>query len=91
MVSLHQLDTLLAIDELQAFQWVPGEGHTEIMQWIPLLRKMQANKKSVLCYTSPDKVLPVIRELKSEGLCICTWSANEDEARRLIDSVERVY
>jgi len=91
VVSLHQLDTLLAIDELHGFQWVPGEGRTEIMQWIPLLKKMQEHKKSVLCYTSPDKVLPLIKELKSEGLCICTGTETEDDARRLVDSVMRLY
>ena len=89
--ALHHLDTLLEVEEIDAFQWVPGEGRMEIMQWVPLLQKMQARKKSVLCYTSPDAVIPLIKELRSEGLCICAGTRTEDDARRLIESVERLY
>jgi hypothetical protein len=85
------LDTLLEVDELHAIQWVPGDGRWEPMQWIPLLKKIQAHKKSIFCYASADSVIPLIKELRGEGLCICTGTATEDDARRLIEDVERLY
>ena len=83
------LDTLLEVEDIDAFQWVPGDGHWEALQWVPLLQKIQARKKSVFCYVSEDAVIPVLKELRPEGLCICTSAASEDGARRLIESVER--
>ena len=91
MAMKNHLDTLLELDELHAFQWAAGDGHWEPMQWVPLLRKMQAHKKSVLCYAPANAVIPLIKELRGEGLCIWTFAGNEDEAKQLIDNVERVY
>ena len=87
----NHLGALLAVDEINAFQWVPGDGHWEPMQWIPLLQEMQAHKKAVWCYAPPDAVIPVMKRLKPEGLCICTNAATEDGARRLVDEVKRLY
>jgi len=90
-VALHQLDTLLATKEINAIQWVPGDGHWEVMQWIPLLQKMQAHKKAVLVYAPPEEVHQVIKALQPEGLCIQTWASGEDAARALLDSVSGLY
>ena len=90
-VALHQLDTLLSVDEITAFQWVPGAGREKIMQWTPLINKMQASGKSVLVYTSPDEVLPLLKEVSPEGLCIQTYTSGEDEAKKLIDSVSALF
>jgi len=91
MAMRNHLDTLLDVGEINAFQWVPGDGQWEPMQWIPLLQKMQARKKSVFCYAPFDAVVPIIKELRPEGLCISTYAATEDDARRLIENVERLY
>ena len=87
--KLH-LDTLLDIPEIDAIQWVPGDGNFDIWQWIPLVKKIQAAKKSVLIYMGPHDVLPILKELRPEGLCITVWGANsEDEANKLIEDISR--
>jgi len=91
LAAMIHLDTLLDIDELHAFQWIPGDGRWEALQWLPVMQKMQARRKSVFCYASPDEVIPLLRELRPEGLCISTNTASEDEARRLVERVERMY
>ena len=91
MAMRNHLDTLLSVDELHAIQWVPGDGHWEPMQWVPLLKKIQAKKKSVWCAAPAGAVVPLIKELRGEGLCICTGAASEDEADRLIEDVEKLY
>lgn len=89
--ALHQLDSILAVKEVNAIQWVPGAGREPIMQWVDLVNKIQENKKAVLCYAEPECVIPFIKEVHSEGLCIQTYAESEDEARALIEKVERLY
>jgi len=91
MAMRNHLDALLAVDELHAIQWVPGDGNWEPMQWIPVLQKIQAHKKSVWCFAPADAVIPVLKELEPNGLCICTGAAAEDDAKRLIENVEKLY
>jgi len=85
------LDTLLAVKEINAFQWLPGAGHEEIREWIPLLQKMQAHKKSIVCYARPEEVLPLLQELRGEGLCVCTRTDSEESGQKLLEAVARMY
>ena len=90
--NFRHLDTLLDVPELQAIQWVQGEGaYHAILQWIPLLRKVQARGKSLQVLCEPHEVLPVLKELQPEGLVISTTCATQGEARALIETVARMY
>jgi len=91
ITSLQHLDMLLNTKEIHAIQWVAGDGHWAPMQWVPLLQKIQAHKKAVYCYSPPELVVPLAKELKGEGLCIHTWPDNEDAAKRLIEDVAKLY
>ena len=90
IASAH-LDTLLSLKELLSFQWVPGDGKNEIMQWVPLIKKIQDKKKALLIYTRPDEILPLLKEIRPEGLCISTYCSSESDARKLIGQVEKLY
>jgi hypothetical protein len=85
------LDTLLSLDELQAIQWVPGDGRTEIMQWLPLIKKIQDKKKSILVYATPEEVMALLKEVRPEGLCISTGCKSEGDARKLIESINKMF
>jgi hypothetical protein len=45
--AIPHLDSLLDISELHAIQWVPGHGNTGIMQWIPLIQRIQERGKGI--------------------------------------------
>jgi hypothetical protein len=85
------LDTLLDLPELQSFQWVPGDGRTEILQWVPLIQKIQSKKKAVFLNATPLEVLPLLKEVHPEGLCISVRCENESSARRLIETVAKQF
>jgi hypothetical protein len=86
--ALGHLDTILGIRELQAIQWVPGAGQDEILQWIPLIQHIQKAGKSVAVIVRPDEIDPLLQEVRPEGLFISTTCRTEDDARRLVDSLE---
>lgn len=85
------LDTLLGLPELQALQWMPGDGRFEIMQWLPLIKKVQEKKKSLQVYATPEEIIPLLKEVRPEGLCISTNCSSEDQARKLVETVEKLY
>jgi len=84
VVALHHLDLLLSVPEIDAIQWVPGDGREDILQWIPLIRRIQRAGKSVLVYAAARDVPALLREVPARGLCIGTRCASEQEARELL-------
>jgi hypothetical protein len=88
--ALHHLDALLAVRELHAIQWVPGAGNEAIMQWIPLIQRIQKSGKSVQVTCEPEEVAPLIRKVSRKGLCIWTRCGTESKARELLRLVSRL-
>jgi hypothetical protein len=89
--AIHHLDTLLDLPELHAIQWVPGAGQEEIMQWIPLIQRIQSKGKAVTVRVQPEEIDPLLREVKPEGLRIRTHCETETEARQLLDRMASLY
>ncbi len=88
--ALVHLDTLMAVPEIHAIQWVPGAGREPMARWVPLLRRIQAGGKSLHISCSAAEVLPLLEALRPEGLMIATGVASEGEARALLHSVARL-
>jgi len=89
--AIHHLDTLLDLPELHAIQWVPGSGAMGgIMQWVPLIKRVQNKGKGIVVYAGPGEVEPLLREVRPEGLCIGTSCNTEAEARELLELVARL-
>ncbi len=85
---LPHLDLLLEIKEIQAIQWVPGDGHRSMIQWIPLLKRIQAAGKSLqLNATFPHEIQTLMEELRPEGLLFVCSCTSELEAKALVEQV----
>ena len=82
-VALHHLDLLLSVPEIQAIQWIPGAGHDAILQWVPLIRRIQQAGKAVQVFCGAHEVAPLLNEVSARGLCIATYCGSEAEAREL--------
>lgn len=91
VLAKAHLDTLLDLPELQSIQWVPGDGRTEILQWVPLIQKIHSKKKAAYVFATPGEVLPLLKEVRPEGLCISVRCESESSARRLIETVEKLF
>jgi hypothetical protein len=88
-VARH-IDKILEVDEIQAIQWVQGLGEdAPILQWLPLIKKIQAAGKSVVVDLSKDELEEFISNIRPEGLLLCIASDNEDEQQQILKRVEK--
>jgi len=86
---LKDLDLILSVPEIQAIQWVQGMGHDlPIMQWVPLIRRLQAAGKSVMVDLQVTELEDFIGAMKPEGLLLCL-AADESLQPAIIRRVEK--
>ena len=86
---LRHLDRILEVPEIQAIQWVHGVGDdAPIMQWLPVIEKIQAAGKGVIVDLQLDELEPFIAATKPEGLYLCI-SAPESVQQDILKRLER--
>jgi hypothetical protein len=69
---LPHLDCILSVPQVQAIQWVQGVGDDlPILQWLPVIKKIQAAGKGVLVDLQLSELEPFIAAMKPDGLYIC--------------------
>ena len=86
--AVKHLDSLLALPNLDAIQWVQGAGAPPAAAWVPLYRRIQAGGKRVQALCEPHEVRPLIEALDPGGLMLVTTCRTEQEARDLVDAAE---
>lgn len=84
-VARH-LDRLLEIPEIQAYQWVQGVGEDRpILQWIPLIRRIQQAGKSVVVDLRLAELEAFMREIGPEGVLLCIDESDPETQRAVLD------
>jgi hypothetical protein len=69
---LRHLDAILSVPQIQAIQWVQGVGdYLPIMQWLHVIKKIQAAGKGVLVDLQLDELEPFVSAMKPDGLYLC--------------------
>jgi hypothetical protein len=77
---LRHLDRILEIPEIAAIQWVHGVGNdAPIMQWLPVIKKIQAAGKGVIVDLQLHELEPIIAATRPEGLYLCIPAAENDQ------------
>lgn len=69
--AIHHLDTLLDIPQLQAIQWVQGDGGGRASDWMELIKRVQSKKKSIMLYCETDEIIPILKEAGPTGIGVC--------------------
>ena len=88
-VARH-LDAILELPNLQAIQWVQGMGDDlPIMQWAPLIRRIQAAGKSVVVDLQKSELEDFIGAVRPEGILLCMASDDEEEEHAILKRVAR--
>ena len=86
--ALKHLDSLLAIEELSAIQWVYGAGRGRASDWIWVYQKCQAAGKGVEIHITPDELDTIMDNLRPEGVWLGIDGVKDrDEAEALIKRV----
>ena len=85
--AVVHLDALLELPGLDGIQWVAGAGAKPTVEWIPLLKRIQAGGKLIYTDCRPEEVETLLRELRPEGLMLVTACDSEQQARELLRNV----
>jgi hypothetical protein len=87
-VARH-VDHILDIKEVNAIQWVQGMGtDTPIMQWIPLIKKIQAAGKSLVLDILLTELEDFIAAMNPRGIMLCI-AADENIQPDIIKRIEK--
>jgi hypothetical protein len=77
---IRHLDRILAQPEIHAVQWVQGVGDDlPIMQWLPVIKRIQAAGKGVVVDLQLDELEAFIANMKPEGLYLCLAAPEKDQ------------
>lgn len=88
--ALQHLDSLLAIKELNAIQWVSGSGHGRSSDWMHIYKKCQAAGKGLQIALAPDEIDFFIQNLRPEGLWLSVYGvATREQAEVAIARIAR--
>jgi hypothetical protein len=80
----HEKD-LLASKGLHTFGYVTGSGHGELIEYMDLLKRVQAAGKAVQFYGSIEQVKAAHRELRPDRVSYQTSAKTPDEADALLE------
>jgi len=85
-VARH-IDSILTLPHLAAIQWVQGYGvHQPIMQWVPLIEKIQQAGKSLIVDLTMDELSPFMRAVDPTGIML--WvPAESSHQQQVLDMV----
>ncbi|MCX6226628.1 MAG: hypothetical protein NTV01_18090 [Bacteroidia bacterium] len=87
-VARH-LDKILELPEINAIQWVQGMGlDAPIIQWVPLIKKVQAAGKSLVIDLQVSELESFMKEVSPVGILLCI-DAEVDMQQEIIMRVLR--
>lgn len=78
--ALRHLDSILAIRELHALQWVPGAGNEDYARWVWVYRRAQEARKGVYVSCALSDVPQVMDTLSPRGLCLAVHGVSDRES-----------
>ncbi len=88
--ALRHLDSLLAIPELDAIQWVFGAGNEGFARWIPVYKKIQAARKAVQVNCDFSELDLIMETLDPHGVYLMMEGVPSREAAEdMLKKLER--
>ena len=83
--AIRHLDSLLELPRLTGIQWIQGAGGGSVLQYIPLLKRIQEGRKLVSAFCEKRELPRLLEELRPEGfLPIVTDCATPEEAEEVV-------
>jgi len=85
---LPHLDSLLAIEELDGIQWVPGEGQSWGTCWADLYCRILEAGKKVELYSTTNLLQIITERVGTASGCVAWLGGDRDEAPRIREFLE---
>lgn len=86
--AVRHLDSLLAVEEINAIQWIQGAGAGRMSEWIGLLKRIQDGGKLISVTCDPDEVPLLQNALDSSSLMLVVSAGSRSEADELIRNAD---
>ena len=83
--ALKHLDDILAINSLDAIQWVSGAGNKPQIEWPEVLHRIQEAGKIIILHISPSEVKQVHRQYAPE---LVVYDVKTDSIQEGLDLLE---
>jgi hypothetical protein len=88
--ALRHLDSILAIPELDALQWVFGAGNEGFHRWVDVYRKAQAAGKGIQVNCTLEEIDLIVETLSPKGLYLNVGGVPDRESgEALVRRLER--
>lgn len=88
--ALRHLDCLLAIPELEAIQFSPGDGKDGFAHWVEVYQRIQRAGKGLQVNCRLEEVDQVIEALRPEGVYLVVQDVGiEEQAEMLLHKLSR--
>jgi hypothetical protein len=87
--ALRHLDSILAIRELNALQFVPGEGNNQFARWVQVYQKAQAARKGIQVGCTVSELPHMMETLNPRGLfLVISGVSTHGEAEGILDRLD---
>lgn len=87
--ALRHLDSILAIPELNALQWVFGAGNEGFHKWVHVYKKAQSLHKGIQVTCRIDEINQVMETLSPRGMFLMVDGVSDlDTAHNLLKTLE---
>jgi 5-methyltetrahydrofolate--homocysteine methyltransferase len=90
--QLAHLDSLLAMEDLDGIQWIPGEGNPPPASkaWHEVQGRVLKAGKRIQTFGSPEDILELVRAVGGKGVLACVWAnMTPEQVEDFIRTVER--
>ncbi len=87
--ALRHLDTLLAIEKLDAIQYVYGDGSGPATRWLPVYKSIQDAGKKLHITLTPGEIDAFMAELRPEGVMLSTTAASVEQADAILAKIAK--
>jgi hypothetical protein len=91
--AVRHTDSLLSLPKLKGIQWIQGAGGGSVLQYIPLLQKIQRAGKLVSAFCEKRELETLLGELDAKGLHMivsdCSSPAEAEEILRKAEAWSR--
>lgn len=87
--AVRHLDRMLAIEKLDAIQFVYGAGHEPASQWMEIYQRIQKAGKGMHITMEANELDVFMENLRPEGVMLQMWAGSVEEAESLIARVKR--
>lgn len=83
--ALKHLDDILAIDGIEAIQWVSGAGNKDMHEWTDVFEKVHRAGKATIIYAPPERVKQLHKQLPANLVVYHTVVRTEAQGQELLD------